>query len=193
LSDKIQKYRKELDDIKFYRKEFIRHTSTNDMTGLILKGHLFIENELDNLIDNTLIKPLKISQATFSNKIELSYSLGIIDQEWLGAFRKLNSIRNKYAHDINYNFSEKDFEDLLSTLSKEDKEEYFKDIEAEEFINDVLKALNQKDKNNSFDINHRTRVLLANFWIYLKLQNIQLFTILKIHYLERERKELERI
>ena len=181
----LDEKREQIEDIKHYKREFDRYTSSEDMTGMMLKAHLFIENELEKLINNALINPMKFPSATFANKVDLAYALGLIEKEWIGAFRKLNYTRNKYAHDIDYNFTDKDFEDLLSTLSKDSKSQFKKDVEFQEFFMKKSNKLNENQKV-SLTLIDLTRILLSNFWFYLKLNNLQIYTILKIQFLDRK-------
>jgi len=70
----------------------------------ILKAHLFIERLIDSIIEKKLDKPGSLfkNQLSFSLKLDLAHSLGIVPDKVLSPIRALNKIRNKYAHDINY-------------------------------------------------------------------------------------------
>ncbi|WP_026478306.1 hypothetical protein [Alkaliphilus transvaalensis] len=178
-------HRKLIDEYKNAIKDFMDYTETEDLMGIILRGHLFIENELMTLISNVLVNPSKIKLPYFSNKLDAAFSLGIIEEQWYGAFKKLNKVRNNYAHDLRYEFSENDYEDLVSTLSKDAKEEFIKDLEAEEIVNSIVQVLKGKDKN-TISLKDKTRILLSNFMTYLKLQNLQIDSVLKEIYLQKQ-------
>lgn len=76
---------------------------TNELNSL-LKGHLFIERVLDTLVKKALLKPelLFNQQLTFSFKVNLAASLGVLPEEYWGPIKALNKIRNNYVHDLNY-------------------------------------------------------------------------------------------
>lgn len=48
--------------------------------------------------------------------------MGLLD-EYYGPPGKVNSIRNNFAHNVDYKLDEKIYEDILSTLTKIDKDE----------------------------------------------------------------------
>jgi len=81
----------------------------------LLKGHLFIERILDTLIKKALQKPEILynkQQLTFSFKVNLAASLGVLPEEYWGPIKALNKIRNNYAHDLNYQVTINELNDL---------------------------------------------------------------------------------
>jgi hypothetical protein len=77
---------------------------TNELTP-ILKGHLFIEKILETLITKNLAKPnalLSRNRLGFELKVDLATSLGCLPEKYASAFKAINRIRNKYAHDSDY-------------------------------------------------------------------------------------------
>ena len=95
----------DLDDLAVQRLIF----DTKELDS-ILKAHLFIERLLESMIEERLRKPdsfLK-NQISFTLKVDLAHSLGIISDRILTAIKGLNSIRNKYAHKFDYHVSEEE-------------------------------------------------------------------------------------
>ncbi len=78
--------------------------------GSILKAHLFIERVIDSLIKEKLKNPDSLfkNQISFNVKLDFAHSLGVIPDRLLSPIKGLNSIRNKYAHNLEYqvNFDE---------------------------------------------------------------------------------------
>ena len=109
-------------------KAFMNNTKSNEMLIIILKAHLYIERELTNMLTETIIDYKIISTSTFRQKLDLANSMGLIDG-YYGALGKINSIRNNYAHSIDYTIGEKEFEDIISTLTKEDKKDFLEDYQ----------------------------------------------------------------
>lgn len=135
-------------------KKFMKDTKSKEILIIILKGHLYIENEIIGMLTETIIDEKIINQSTFRQKLELAHSMGIIKNEY-GVFGKVNTIRNKYAHNIDYEFTEKDYEDLISTMPKVHKDEFLKDLE--------------ECKNIFYDksipeFNFKIQLLLNNIW-----------------------------
>lgn len=132
-------------------------TKSSEILIVILKAHLYIERELIKALTATIIDEKILKNTTFLQKLELAKSMGIIDDIG-GALNKVNSIRNGYVHDIDYVFDEKIFEDLLSTLNKEDKDDLCSEYEH------WKKWLYEE---NIPEINFKTQLLLNNIWFSL--------------------------
>ncbi|MCJ8166495.1 hypothetical protein MKJ04_16745 [Pontibacter sp. E15-1] len=81
--------------------------------GSILKAHLFIERLIESLIKEKLENPESLfrNQLSFNLKVDLAHSLGILPERLISPIKSLNSIRNKYAHKLDYQVS---FEELNS-------------------------------------------------------------------------------
>ncbi len=142
------------DEIKRINKAFMNDTKSNEILIIILKSHLYIERELIKTLTETIVDEKILGGTTFRQKLDLANSMGIIDGLY-GALGKVNSIRNSYAHDVTYEFDEKGFEDLLSTLSKEDKDDFLLDYDKwKPFLYDGTIP----------EFNFKLQLLLNNIW-----------------------------
>lgn len=155
LEEKVEFERKE--EAKRVYKAFMQATKSNEILIVILKAHLYMEQELIRSLTDTLLDEKILSGTTFRQKLDLAHSIGIVDDIY-GALGKVNSIRNSYAHNIEYTFNEGVFEDLLSTLSKSDKDDFLSDYEEIKplFFDGTIPELNFK-----------LQVLLGNIWFSL--------------------------
>ena len=125
-------------------KAFLEDTKSTEILIIILKSHLYLEREIRNILAETIVDDKFLNGIRFSQKLDLAYSLGLFFDIY-GTLKKVNTIRNAYAHDIKYIFSEKEFNDLLSTLNKEDKDGFLSDypevkklfFDENEFSNDI--------------------------------------------------------
>lgn len=92
----------ELDELSVKHMIF----ETNELSS-ILKGHLFIETILETLLKRNLKNPEELlkQQLSFSLKLNLVSSLGILPNNHIGAIKALNKIRNNYAHNLNYHIT----------------------------------------------------------------------------------------
>lgn len=172
-------------EIKKAIREFMEYTTSEDFMGIILRAQLYIENDLDMLLQKLLIHPDKINFQFFLAKLNAAYALGAIGDEWYGAFRKFNKIRNKYAHDYNYEFQISDYEDLISALSLDAKVEFKSNIEMEEWFISIKNSLT--GNQDSLDLKYKLRVLLSDFMLYIK-QSHQTFELLweEIYCIKKE-------
>lgn len=155
LDEKVEFEQKE--EAKKLHKAFMQATKSSEILIVILKAHLYMEQELIRSLTDTLLDEKILSGTTFRQKLDLARSIGVIDDIY-GALGKVNSIRNSYAHSIDYSFDEKIFEDLLSTLSKADKDDFLSDYEEMKllFFDGTIPELNFK-----------LQVLLGNIWFSL--------------------------
>ncbi|MDM5333450.1 hypothetical protein QUF56_09445 [Ureibacillus composti] len=117
----------------------------NDKMYLILRGHLYIELELNTLLDNCLPHPeeLELNKMTFYNKVKLAKALNLIDDLTKNVLLQFNEIRNNYAHNLNYQLGYKAVRDLKINLSKITGFEIYKEkfvIEDKEGLAVDLKA-----------------------------------------------------
>lgn len=173
-------------------KAFMNDTKSNEMLIIILKAHLYIERELTNMLTETIIDYKIISTSTFRQKLDLANSMGLIDG-YYGALGKINSIRNNYAHSIDYTIGEKEFEDIISTLTKEDKKDFLEDYQNwKPYLYD----------GSIPEFNFKIQMLLGNVWfatvtsrltakksIELKLKEKEIETLYK--YTKDEEKDFK--
>ncbi|QJF16999.1 hypothetical protein HHA33_10800 [Phytobacter diazotrophicus] len=73
----------------------------------ILKGHIFIEKILENLISRNFVdqKVFFKSTRSFDLKVDLALAMGLIDEKYYSAFKAINKVRNGYAHKHDYKVS----------------------------------------------------------------------------------------
>lgn len=78
-----------------------------DEISPILRGHLIIEKVLETLLSKNFERPSSFfrERSSFKLKVDLAYSLGLINNKYKSAFLALNNIRNNYAHKHNYRVS----------------------------------------------------------------------------------------
>jgi len=100
------------------RDEAIEQTSRkllplSDTISVVVTGHLLIEYWLDWLIRHNIPQPKKLfdsGRLTFSQKLCLAESLGLLRDEYIEAIRVLNNIRNHFSHNLEYKISSKELE-----------------------------------------------------------------------------------
>ncbi|WP_146747716.1 hypothetical protein [Paramagnetospirillum kuznetsovii] len=95
---------------------------------LAVRGQLLIEHVLDELLCEVLRESSRQSviEASFSLKLDVVISMGLMGPQWRDLFRSINAIRNKFSHDPFYRFGRNQAKKLTKTLTKELNEYYFK-------------------------------------------------------------------
>jgi len=81
--------------------------------GLVLKGHLFIEYVLNQIIrkqfksSGTILKDPR--SYTFSVKLQMIYSMGYLPPYLFSNIRRINRLRNHLAHNLTLDLNESQF------------------------------------------------------------------------------------
>lgn len=161
---------------KIDNRKFMEDTKSEDVLVIILKAHLYIERELIRTLTDTIVEEKVLRSTTFSNKLILANSLGMVD-EFYGSIGKVNSIRNKFAHEIDYEFNDSVYEDLLSTLPKKEKDDFLSEYEG-------WKKLLYDGTIPEF--NFKLQLLLSNIWFALVSCHAMAKTAVELRLKEKE-------
>jgi hypothetical protein len=104
-----------------YDKEQLhRHLHSGSSLAMLLKGHLWVEVMLEDAIREAVFKPehLDLDRLAFPAKVSLAAALDLVSEDDLPAYRKLNALRNRFAHDLKREeLTSSDATELLETLS----------------------------------------------------------------------------
>ena len=105
------------EDISFHFIARLRHHE--DELGLIIKGHLFVEFVVNQVILKRCKSPKTILNDhrayPFSVKLQMVYSMSLLPNHIYQNIRKINRIRNELAHNLEVDNKKIDF-----TLCRED-------------------------------------------------------------------------
>lgn len=84
---------------------------------LVVRIHLYIENHLFKLISKNLEKPSILeNKISFRTLVDIGEAMGTIQSDMASVLRSLNSIRNKYAHRIQFEPEDTDVDQLLKRI-----------------------------------------------------------------------------
>ncbi len=99
-------------------RQFMAHINAQSPLEIIIRGHLWIESSLIRLIEEVLPYPkaLDLARQSFPQKVSLAVGLGLLQEEYVTAYLKLNSLRNRVAHDLFSAITEEEQEELLHAL-----------------------------------------------------------------------------
>jgi len=127
MSNEIKKLKEER-----LKKSFIRGYKhlygLNDLTLIVLKGHLLVEEEINELLNVLLEKPNALKEGNFSFYQKLCILRAILnpkylpDKEWK-AMEQLNNLRNRLAHHLEPKGIKDMVSDFLDKCDYETKEE----------------------------------------------------------------------
>jgi len=98
------------DDVTF--EYFARVGYHDDEISILLKGHLLVEHLLNKIIKAKCKNPEKIlndhRSYPFTVKLQIVYSMGLLPEYLFKNVTKLNAIRNRLVHDLNFHKKEID-------------------------------------------------------------------------------------
>lgn len=106
-------------------QEFLDATFGGDELQVILRGHLYIEHELEKLLKIYMVEPQLVltERFMFMNKINLAIALGALSLEKKNPYKKLNELRNNYVHQLKFKVSETDLNRLVDSFDRDLKDE----------------------------------------------------------------------
>ncbi|WP_068792275.1 hypothetical protein [Brevibacillus laterosporus] len=113
---------------EFERKlfEFTNSTDGKDFLQAILKGHLYIEQELNLLLNKHLKYPEHLDKRmNFISKLNLVFALGVIESQEKEVIVRINELRNKYAHKVDFEINQEYFDKkIVDAFSPQIKQRY---------------------------------------------------------------------
>lgn len=92
--------------------------SRRDDLGIILRGHLYVEHALGEMLAIMLPNAtgLKKLRLTFQRKVDLARALGLLLRDEDGPLIALNELRNNYAHNLSATVSQAHVTQLYSSM-----------------------------------------------------------------------------
>jgi hypothetical protein len=112
--------RKRVHIFSFDRKRFEARIAAGDKWQQLLQGHLYFDHVITQLLVDALKKPDAIgtSRMSFLQKLQLIEALGLLPADLTAPVMFINGLRNKIAHDLNFEISDKDERDLANCTPK---------------------------------------------------------------------------
>jgi hypothetical protein len=98
--------------------QFTEHLTSARPLEVLLRGHLWVEAELIAVLQDVLPFPnlIDLDRLNFPQKISFVAAHGFIRPEDIPAYMKLNSLRNKVAHNLTAEPGEEYANDLISSF-----------------------------------------------------------------------------
>ncbi|MDQ0884839.1 hypothetical protein [Peribacillus sp. V2I11] len=138
--------------------DFLADLEHENELQAILRGHLYIENELVKLLKGVLVEPTYVLSNNFGfmNKLSLAVGLGLITKDAFDVYRRFNTIRNNYAHKLSYKVTEAD----LNSIKQLIRGEIERDFNLWIFEQSSIYA-------NEKDVLIQLRIVIAFLWSYI--------------------------
>jgi hypothetical protein len=110
--------------------------NSNPDLSFVLSAHLYIENCLVKLIEVTLPFPEKLFREyrpSFQQLLALCQAHDLLSDDLALLLKKLNTIRNKFSHNLQYRVDKTVIQDFLAIMNKMDKPFYVAIVEPDEY------------------------------------------------------------
>ncbi len=109
-----------------FRKEIdfmIEALTKEDPLGVLIRGHLYVESRLMQVISFSLRDPgaIDLTRLQFPIKLDLAVAMGLLTENDKRGYARLNALRNQVAHRFNSEISETDERSLYNALNREQK------------------------------------------------------------------------
>lgn len=140
---------------------FSKDTAGESDLMVVLRGHIYIEHELEKMLELALEEPSVIfknnndTRIGFETKLKWAVAIGVLSKDVKAAYSKLNDLRNKYAHRLDAKLTNEDFNGIQGGFNKH--------------LNDLY-SHSEKSYNSSQNTpTWRIRKIVTILWLYAKL------------------------
>ncbi len=86
----------------------------------LLQAHLYFDHVITQLLSEALVNPdaVNVSRMSFSRKLQFILALDLLTPELVSSVEFINGLRNKIAHDLDFEISDKDVRDFTNCIPK---------------------------------------------------------------------------
>ena len=104
----------------FDRKEFSRRMRSGEEWQQLVQCQIYLEHVVDQLLRESIPFPEEVSfsRMAFRQRLDLARALDLIAADLTAAIRLLTKLRNNVAHNLSFEISEKDIDDLRNATPK---------------------------------------------------------------------------
>ena len=97
---------------------YLRHLEKDDELHVLLRGHVYVEAALIQLIESKLANPqaLKVAGLNFPLKVRLATALGLLSGDVAMLCKRLNDLRNRVAHQLDKELTHEDLDVLVDII-----------------------------------------------------------------------------
>lgn len=98
----------------FDRDEFVERLRNGGSWQQLIQAHLYFEHVVAQLLKEALAKPeaISLSRMGFGQRLDLVVAMALLPDEMVRPIRKISGLRNKIAHDLNFEVAESDVREL---------------------------------------------------------------------------------
>lgn len=101
-----------------------KRVEVGDRWQQLIQAHLFFDHVITNILTDALVKPEAVNakRMSFLQKLQLIESMGLLPVEVIRPIGVVNDMRNKIAHDLRFEITDKEERDLFNSIQKHIRE-----------------------------------------------------------------------
>jgi hypothetical protein len=109
----------------FDEARFKARISTGEKWQQLLQSHLYYDHVITQLLSDALANPdaVNVNRMSFSQKLQFISALNLLPAQLVSSIDAINSLRNKIAHELDFEISDRDVRDLENCTPK-----YLRDV-----------------------------------------------------------------
>ena len=106
--------------LSFDEAQFRARISGGERWQQLIQAHLYFDHVISLILTEALVKPeaINASRMGFSQKLDLIQALNLAPNDLVNCVRFVNNLRNKIAHDLHFEISDKEEIDLINVTPK---------------------------------------------------------------------------
>jgi len=102
----------------FDRDRFEERIASGENWQQLLQAHLYYDHVITQLLTEALVNPdaVNVVRMSFSQKLQFLSALGLLGPDIVSPIEFINGLRNKIAHDLNFEISDNDVRNFANCI-----------------------------------------------------------------------------
>lgn len=99
---------------------FCKRTGSGERWQVLLQTHLYFDHVITLTLTEGLVRPdeIDVRRMSFAQKLQLISALGLLRSEFVAPVAMVNDLRNKIAHNMSFEISDKNEQDFRNCVPK---------------------------------------------------------------------------
>jgi hypothetical protein len=109
-----------ISDLCFDYEQFTGRVFKGDRWQQLLQAHLYFDHVITRMLEEALPNPdaIKLRRTSFSEKVQLISAMNLLPPSLLPPVKFINGLRNKIAHELNFEISDDAVNNLINCTPK---------------------------------------------------------------------------
>jgi hypothetical protein len=110
-------------ELEEHTQRVLKNLLAEDTLGVVIRGHLYVESRLMELIESALPDPgaIDLTRLSFLIKLDLCVALELLTESQKRAYGALNAMRNQMAHNADIQLQPADEARIYKVLNRDQR------------------------------------------------------------------------